>query len=92
MNARVTMALACAVVYLTTTVLGQRDAVKPAATNTVAVTTIETNVIGVVRIAGTARNPATVGAYTGDFSDPPTQGELRDFRDWCNSFFSASAR
>ena len=43
-------------------------------------------------IAGTANNPASVGAYTGDFSDPPTQSEMRSFRDWCNSFFSATAR
>jgi hypothetical protein len=43
-------------------------------------------------IGSTARNPASIGTYTGDFSDPPTQSELRDFRDWCNSFFSASAR
>jgi len=28
----------------------------------------------------------------GDFSDPATQQELRDFRDWANSFFSAAAR
>jgi hypothetical protein len=43
-------------------------------------------------IAGTARNPASVGTYTGDFSDPPTQTELRAFRDWCNSFFGAASR
>ena len=28
----------------------------------------------------------------GDFSDPATQQELRDFRDWANSFFNAAAR
>jgi len=43
-------------------------------------------------IAGTARNPSSVGPYTGDFSDPPTQQEMRDFRDWGNSFFNATAR
>ena len=43
-------------------------------------------------IAGTANNPASVGPYTGDFSDPPTQQEMRDFRDWANTVFNASAR
>ncbi|MBI5688136.1 MAG: hypothetical protein HZC54_23940 [Verrucomicrobia bacterium] len=44
-------------------------------------------------IAGTARNPsASIGPFTGDFSDPPTQGEMRAFRDWANSFFYATAR
>ena len=33
-------------------------------------------------IAGTARNPAGIGPYTGDFSDPPTQQEMRDYRDY----------
>jgi hypothetical protein len=43
-------------------------------------------------IAGTARNPAGIGPYGGDFSDPPTQQEMRDFRDWGNSFFNGTAR
>ncbi len=43
-------------------------------------------------IGGTANNPASVGPYTGDFSDPPTQQEMRAFRDWANSFFGATAR
>jgi hypothetical protein len=42
--------------------------------------------------AGTANNPASIGPYTGDFSDPPTQSEMRAFRDWCNNFFGATAR
>jgi len=41
---------------------------------------------------GTARNPAGIGPLTGDFSDPPTQSEMRAFRDWANSFFGATAR
>ena len=32
------------------------------------------------------------GPYNGDFSDPPTQSEMRAFRDWANSFFGATAR
>ncbi|MFA6561611.1 MAG: hypothetical protein WCV00_06850 [Verrucomicrobiia bacterium] len=43
-------------------------------------------------IAGTARNPASIGPFMGDFSDPPTQSEMRAFRDWANSFFGATAR
>jgi len=43
-------------------------------------------------INGTARNPASIGPFTGDFSDPPTQNEMRAFRDWANSFFGATAR
>jgi hypothetical protein len=43
-------------------------------------------------IAGMARNPASIGPFTGDFSDPPTQSEMRAFRDWANSFFGATAR
>ena len=33
-------------------------------------------------IAGTARNPVGIGPYGGDFSDPPTQQEMRDYRDY----------
>jgi hypothetical protein len=40
----------------------------------------------------TARNPVGIGPYGGDFSDPPTQQEMRDFRDWGNSFFNGTAR
>lgn len=43
-------------------------------------------------IAGTANNPASDGPYTGDFIDPPTQDEMRAFRDWANNFFAATAR
>ncbi|MCX6900590.1 MAG: hypothetical protein NT105_18070 [Verrucomicrobia bacterium] len=43
-------------------------------------------------IADTARNPASVGPFTGDFSDPPTQSEMCALHDWTNSFFYASAR
>ena len=35
---------------------------------------------------------ASVGPYTGDFSDPPTQDELSAFRDWANNFSTATAR
>ncbi|MCX6898949.1 MAG: hypothetical protein NT105_09630 [Verrucomicrobia bacterium] len=34
-----------------------------------------------VCIAGTAKNPASIGPFTNDFSDPPTQSEMRAFRD-----------
>jgi hypothetical protein len=33
-----------------------------------------------------------IGPFTGDFSDPPTQQEMRDFRDWANNFFNSTAR
>ena len=36
-------------------------------------------------IAGTANNPSGIGAYTGDFSDPPTQQEMRDFAAYVES-------
>jgi hypothetical protein len=42
-------------------------------------------------IAGTANNPASIGAYSGNFSDPPTQSEMRAFRDWANNFSGATA-
>jgi len=35
---------------------------------------------------------ASVGPYTGDFSDPPTADQLRSFLDWANNLFAASAR
>ncbi|MCX6909807.1 MAG: hypothetical protein NTY01_17440 [Verrucomicrobia bacterium] len=37
-------------------------------------------------------DPARIGPFTSDFSDPPTQWEMRAFRDWANSFFGATAR
>jgi hypothetical protein len=43
-------------------------------------------------IGGTARNTVAIGPFTGDFSDPPTQSEMRALRDWANSFFAATAR
>ncbi|MBI5687852.1 MAG: hypothetical protein HZC54_22505 [Verrucomicrobia bacterium] len=43
-------------------------------------------------INDTARNPAGIGPFTGDFSENPTQSEMRAFRDWANAFFGAAAR
>ena len=43
-------------------------------------------------IAGTANNPASVGPYTGDFSDPPTQSEMRAFAAYVESFRQALIR
>jgi len=43
-------------------------------------------------IAGTANNPASVGPYTGDFSDPPTQGEMRAFASYVEGLRAALVR
>ena len=43
-------------------------------------------------IAGTARNPSSIGPYTGDFSDPPTQQEMRDYRDYVETLRAAMVR
>ena len=43
-------------------------------------------------IAGTARNPVGIGPFGGDFSDPPTQQEMRDFRDYQEAFRQAVFR
>ena len=43
-------------------------------------------------IATTANNPSGFGAYGGDFSDPPTQQELRDFKDYVEAFRQALVR
>ena len=43
-------------------------------------------------LAGTANNPASLGPFDGDFSDPPTQSEMRAFRDWSNALYAALAR
>ncbi len=42
--------------------------------------------------AGTARNPSGIGPYTGDISDPPTQQEMRDYRDYQESWRQAMLR
>lgn len=43
-------------------------------------------------IATTANNPSGIGPYTGDFSDPPTQQEMRDFRDYQETLRAALVR
>ncbi|MBI3880473.1 MAG: hypothetical protein HY301_10475 [Verrucomicrobia bacterium] len=43
-------------------------------------------------LAGTARNPAGIGPFSGDFSDPPTQQEMRDHRDYVEAFRQAVMR
>ena len=43
-------------------------------------------------IAGTANNPSSLGAYTGDFSDPPTQAEMRAFAGYVESLRQALVR
>ena len=43
-------------------------------------------------IAGTARNPTAIGPYGGDFSEPPTQQEMRDFRDYVETLRVAVVR
>ncbi|MBI5687618.1 MAG: hypothetical protein HZC54_21315 [Verrucomicrobia bacterium] len=35
---------------------------------------------------------ASIGPFTGDFSENSTQSEMRAFRDWANSWFYATAR
>jgi len=43
-------------------------------------------------INGTARNLASIGPFTGNFSENSTQSEMRAFRDWANAVFGAAAR
>ena len=43
-------------------------------------------------IGGTARNPGGIGPYAGDFSDPPTQQEMRDYRDYVETLRAALVR
>jgi hypothetical protein len=43
-------------------------------------------------IATTANNPSGIGPYTGDFSDPPTQQEMRDYRDYQETLRAALVR
>ncbi len=43
-------------------------------------------------IATTAQNPASFPAYTGDFSDPTTQGEMIDFKAYVESMRQALVR
>jgi hypothetical protein len=43
-------------------------------------------------LAGTARNPTSLGAYPGTFSDPPTQSEMQSFAAYVESFRLAMVR
>ncbi len=43
-------------------------------------------------IAGTARNPDAIGAFTGTFSDPPTQAEMLAFAAYVESLRTAMTR
>ena len=43
-------------------------------------------------VATTARNPSSIGPYGGDFSDPPTQQEMRDYRDYVETLRVAMTR
>ena len=43
-------------------------------------------------VATTARNPSSIGPYGGDFSDPPTQQEMRDYRDYMETLRVAMIR
>jgi hypothetical protein len=43
-------------------------------------------------IATTAQNPNGLGPFGGDFSDPPTQGELQDFAAYVESLRAALVR
>ena len=43
-------------------------------------------------IATTARNPSSIGPYGGDFSDPPTQQEMRDYRDYVETLRASMVR
>ena len=43
-------------------------------------------------IADTPHNPSGIGPYAGDFSDPPTQQEMRDYRDYVESWRQAMVR
>jgi len=43
-------------------------------------------------IATTALNPNGIGPYGGDFSDPPTQQEMRDYRDYVETLRAALVR
>ncbi|MBI5684062.1 MAG: hypothetical protein HZC54_03185 [Verrucomicrobia bacterium] len=45
-----------------------------------------------VNSAPVAMKPTGLAPFTGDFSENPTQSEMRAFRDWANAFFGASAR
>ena len=43
-------------------------------------------------VSTTARNPNTVGPYSGEFSDPPTQGELQAFAAYVERLRAALVR
>ena len=43
-------------------------------------------------ISGTANSPSGVAAFTGTFSDPPTQAEMQDFAAWSETLRAALVR